>query len=473
MNNSSFNLITATDSYKFSHWLQFPKNSEAMFSYIESRGGKYKETVMFGLRYIIQNFISKPITQNNINKAEKLCKFQGIPFNKEGWQYILEKYNGYIPVKIKAIPEGSPVNTSTVLATIESTDPKVFWVVGHIEPMLLRLWYPTTVATLAREIKKIIKPYVDETSDNPESLDFKLVDFGARAATSHESAGIAGMSHLVSFCATDTMEGIETVMDTYDTIDFIAGSIPASEHSTITSWGRSNEVDAYSNMIDQFGDENSKYYNPMYACVSDAYDIFNAVNNIWGKQLKDKLLNTTGKLIVRPDSGNPLEMVKFCLESLDNTFGHTINSKGYKVINKCSVIQGDGVGCEEIKEILEYMKQAKYSTDNISFGMGGALHQKDINRDTQKFALKCSAIKLDGQWQNVYKDPITDKGKVSKKGLLDVVYNETEEKYITLTEGKTPEEVDRKSELVLFYENGTTFFTENDSFQNVKIRASV
>ena len=130
MNNSSFNLITATDSYKFSHWLQFPKNSEAMFSYIESRGGKYKETVMFGLRYIIQNFISKPITQNNINKAEKLCKFQGIPFNKEGWQYILEKYNGYIPVKIKAIPEGSPVNTSTVLATIESTDPKVFWVVG-------------------------------------------------------------------------------------------------------------------------------------------------------------------------------------------------------------------------------------------------------------------------------------------------------------------------------------------------------
>lgn len=470
---TTFNLITATDSYKNSHFLQFPKDSEAMFSYIESRGGKFKETVMFGLRYIIKNFISKQITQENINKAEKIAKFQGVPFNKEGWQYILDVHYGYIPVKIKAIPEGFPVSTGNVMATIESTDPKVFWVVGHIEPMLLRIWYPVTVATLAREIKKVIKPFVDKTSDNPESIDFKLVDFGARAATSHESASIAGMAHLVSFAGTDTIEGIEAVMDTYNTEDFIAGSVPASEHSTITSWGRENEKEACENMVDTFGNEKSPYFTPLYSCVSDAYNIFNTVDTIWGKQLKEKIISSSSLLVVRPDSGLPLEMVMFCLKSLDDSFGHTINSKGYKVLNNVRVIQGDGVDITAIIEILTEMEKQGYSTDNVVFGMGGFLHQKDINRDTQKFALKCSAIKRGGVWYNVYKDPISDKGKISKKGLLDVVFDDVENKFITLTEGKTPEEVNKQSQLVLYYENGTTFFTEYDSYQNVKSRASV
>lgn len=464
---TEFNIITKTDSYKNSHWLQFPKDSEAMFSYVESRGGEFKETVMFGLRYILSKYLSKPITQENINNAEKIAKLQGVPFNREGWEYVLKEHNGFLPLKIKAIPEGNVVRTKTPLVTIESTDPKVFWIAGHVEPLILRIWYPITVATLSREIKKVIKPFVDETSDYVESVDFKLCDFGARAATSAESAKIAGMSHLVSFSVTDTIEGIEGIFETYSTDDFIAGSVPASEHSTITSWTKDKEKEAYENMIDTFGDENSPYFSPIYACVSDAYDIFNAIENIWGNELKQKLLDSKATMVLRPDSGNALYMVMTCLERLDKIFGHVLNEKGYKVLNKVKIIQGDGVDIHAIKEILEYMKMNKYSTDNITFGMGGALHQKGINRDTLKFALKCSAIKRNGIWTDVFKSPITDAGKISKKGLLDVSVND---EGIHTTHQN--EKIDN-SALVLYYENGNTFFTDEDSYQKVKERASV
>jgi nicotinamide phosphoribosyltransferase len=188
-------------------------------------------------------------------------------------------------------------------------------------------------------------------------------------------------------------------------------SIPAAEHSTITSWGREREADAYANMIARFGKPGKRV-----AVVSDSYDVFNAVSELWGKALKDEVLRSGATLVVRPDSGNPAEVVVEVARRLAKAFGTTSNKAGYAVLNPCvRIIQGDGMDLNAIDAVLKALTGAKFSADNIAFGMGGGLLQK-LDRDTQKWAMKASAIKVNGFWRDVYKDPVTDHEKVSKKG---------------------------------------------------------
>lgn len=405
------NIILATDSYKFSHWKQYPPKTEAMQSYIEARGAG--RTVFFGLQIFIKDYLLKPFTQENIDEADEFCKLHGEPFNREGWQYILDTYNGYIPVKIKAVPEGTVVDMGNCLVTVECHDPKCFWVASFIETIILRgVWYPTTVATHSYECKQIIKKWLDKTSDNPDQIMFKLHDFGGRGVSSGESAKIGGAAVLVNSMGSDTVEGILCVNKYYGVTGGMAGfSIPAAEHSTITSWGKENEKAAYENMIEQYGGEGK-----LYACVSDSYDIMNACD-IWGS-LKDKIIAKGGTLVVRPDSGDPAPTVCAVVERLEKWFGSTINSKGYKVLPDCiRVIQGDGITKGSIDEILSLLTWKGYATDNIAFGMGGGLLQH-VNRDTYGFAMKCCAIKVDGEWRDVFKEA---PGKNSKKGRLTLI----------------------------------------------------
>jgi nicotinamide phosphoribosyltransferase len=240
---------------------------------------------------------------------------------------------------------------------------------------------------------------------------FKLHDFGARGVSSSESAALGGMAHLVNFRGTDTVLGVLAAREYYG--EAMAGySIPATEHSTITAWGRERELDAYRNVLQQFAKPGS-----VVACVSDSYDLFNAVQNMWGGALREEVIKSGATLVVRPDSGDPTEIVHQTLKLLNASFGSTVNAKGYRVLKHVRVIQGDGVNPDSIRLILERITRAGYSADNIAFGMGGALLQK-LNRDTQKFALKCSAARIDGHWMDVYKDPVTDHGKASKRGRL-------------------------------------------------------
>ena len=253
MANFEHNIILNTDSYKASHFLQYPQGSEALFSYVESRGGDYKETVFFGLQYIIKQILANPITKEMVEEADVFFKMHGEPFNKDAFMYIIEKYNGYLPLKIKAVKEGAVIPTHNVLVTIESTDEKALEIGSYFEPLFLRVWYPITVATQSFNIKKVIKAYLDETSDDPEGqIGFKLHDFGARGVSSAESSGIGGMSHLVNFMGSDTLMGVYFANKFYN-IDMAGFSIPAAEqHSTITSYGRDGEVAAYRNMLKQF-----------------------------------------------------------------------------------------------------------------------------------------------------------------------------------------------------------------------------
>ena len=410
------NLLLNTDSYKVSMFKQYPAGTTGVYSYIESRGGRYDQTVFFGLQAFIKEYLLEPITQADIDIADEILTAHGEPFNRAGWEYILSKHNGYLPVVIRAVPEGTVVPVKNVLATIENTDPECFWLTTYLETALLRaVWYPTTVATQSKTIKNVIKDYLEKTGD-PSLIDFKLHDFGARGVSSMESAAIGGAAHLVNFMGSDTVSGILFAREYYNA--GIAGfSIPAAEHSTITSWGRENEVEAYRNMLKQFGREGS-----ILAVVSDSYDVFNAAENLWGGKLKEEVIASGATVVIRPDSGDPETVCRKLVQILHKQFGAVKNDKGFYVLNNVRLIQGDGVNEQSIRSILGSFMAYGYSADNIAFGMGGALLQQ-IDRDTQRFAMKCSSARINGKWVDVQKDPITDSGKKSKAGRVTLWTN--------------------------------------------------
>src|SRR5688572_30868540 len=285
----------------------------------------------------------------------------GEPFNEAGWRYITGRHGGHLPIRIRAVPEGTVVPTHQALVTIESTDPDAYWVPSYLETMLLRLWYPVTVATISWHARQTIRQFLERTSDDPVGqLPFKLHDFGARGVSSAESAALGGSAHLVNFLGTDNVSGLLAARAYYH--EPMAGfSIPAAEHSTITSWGRDNEVDAYHNMLRQFAKPGS-----VVAVVSDSYDIFHAIREHWGRTLRDEVIRSGATLVVRPDSGDPVDVVHRCLVLLDEAFGHTVNGKGYKVLNHVRVLQSDGVNPNSIRAILERASTAGYATDNLA-----------------------------------------------------------------------------------------------------------
>lgn len=406
-----------TDSYKFSHYKQYPPGTEYVHSYLESRGGSIADYTIFAkLQYYLINFLEgQVVTMDMVEEAREHVDAHMGPgnFNYEGWKHIVDVHKGRLPVEIRAVPEGTRVNLHNALMTIVNTDPKCYWLPNYLETLLLKVWYPITVATLSHSIKRLILDYLEKTGD-PSQIDFKLHDFGYRGVSSEESAAIGGASHQLIFKGSDTNAGI-LLLKRYYKAGMSAFSIPASEHSTITSWGQEHEKDAYENMLSQYPDG-------MVAVVSDSYDIFNACSDIWGKDLKQKVENRNGTLIIRPDSGDPSTTVLNVLQILADRFGFSYNDKGYKVLPPyVRVIQGDGVNLHSIREILRKMEANSFSADNIAFGMGGALLQS-LNRDTFKFAFKCSAICINGKWKAVFKQPKTDIGKSSKKGILALAY---------------------------------------------------
>ena len=464
------NLLLNTDSYKASHWLQYPPGTDATFFYVESRGGTYDRTVFFGLQAILKEYLARPISHADVDEARDLFAAHGEPFNDSGWRYIVDHHGGRLPIRIRAVPEGTVLPTHNALMTIESTDARAFWAPSYLETMLLRIWYPVTVATISWHAKQTLRQFLERTSDDPEGqLPFKLHDFGSRGVSSVESAAIGGAAHLVNFLGTDTVSGLQLAKAYYH--EPMAGfSIPAAEHSTITSWGRDNEVHAYRNMLTQFAKPGA-----IVAVVSDSYDIYHAIKQHWGTTLRQDVIDSGATVVIRPDSGDPVAVVHQCLELLDDAFGHVVNGKGYKVLNHVRVIQGDGINPTSIRAILERITSAGYATDNVAFGMGGALLQR-LDRDTQKFALKCSAARVNGEWIDVYKDPVTDKGKQSKRGRMTLLHHREYGSFRTvpvpaqaasLADVEAPSGFD--DAMVTVWENGRLL--HDDTFADIRARA--
>jgi len=410
-------IVSKSDLYKYSHHPLYPKGSQYVESYLECRAGaKYSNVVFFGLQYYLMEYLEGiKITREAIDKMNRrITKAVGPNvFNLKGWNRLLEKHGGRIPVSIKALPEGMVINPSNALIIIKNTDPEFPWITNFIETLLMKVWYPTTVASGQFARRQMFLQFLHKTG-TPESIDYKWVDFGYRGVSSEESAALGGAAHILSFNGTDTVIADEFVEAYYFGEECQTSGVCASEHSVTTSWGKNRELDAYRNML-------QTYPTGIISIVSDSYDYENAVKNLFGVKLHDEILARDGVVVVRPDSGDPASMVLRSCQWLGEAFGYEENEKGYKVLNKhVRVIQGDGIGYDSAYEILATLERQGWSADNVVLGEGGGALQK-IDRDTQHTALKCCAINIDGVWHDVYKDPKTDPGKASKAGHLAVV----------------------------------------------------
>jgi len=409
------NIMTLTDSYKLSHYNQYPNDVVKVYSYMEGRKADDK-ICFFGLQYYINNYLAQLDLGGDFNLGliAGTASKHGLPFNIDGWGYIQEL--GYLPLEIKALPEGSIAKGREPLFTITNTDPKCSWLVNYVETLLMKVWYPINVATRSLEVREMLEEKWEETGCDIGGVDFAFHNFGDRGSSSVESALIGGLAHLQHFKGTDNFNTIWN--------GGVGYSIPATEHSTITSWGRENEFKAIENFY------MSNLDKPIVACVMDSYNVYSAVSYV--SDLRNDLAKEIAKddtpiFVIRPDSGEPRDVVGKILMIMKNSFvPYTTNEKGYDTFKNYRILWGDGINMSTMSEILELTQNLGYAADNFAFGSGGWLMQQH-DRDTHAFAIKCSAVELeDGTIRDVYKDPITDSGKISKKGII------TNDRFVTV-----------------------------------------
>lgn len=455
MGNLRNNFILKTDSYKQSHHKLYPRGTEHVYSYFESRGGPFSEIVFFGLHYILrEHFEGRLIRPIDVENAKRIVDAHMGPgiFNYDGWMYIARELGGKLPLKIMALPEGTVVAPHTVLMTVENTDPRCGFLTNFVETLLVQAWYPTSVATNSREMLRIIRNYLKKTSDNLDGLPFKLHDFGFRGSTVFEAAGVGGCAHMVNSKGTDTVPALIVAIECYGAEEMPGNSIVATEHSIMCSWTRAEEFEAVKNLLET-------HPTGIVACVSDTYSIFNACEH-YATDLKELIMSRDGTFVPRPDSGYPPEIVVKCLKILWEGYkdeGSMVGpGKAYKLLpQQIRLIQGDGIDHEMLELILRAMFIAGFSADNLAFGSGGGLVQK-LDRDTHKMAFKASSFVVNGERRDERKDPVTDPGKRSKIGRFKVVNAQDgdDEKLYTVQEEDLREDhlktVFRNGEILVF-----------------------
>ena len=423
----SKSILNLADSYKYSHASQYPKNMVSMYDYMESRGGVYPATVFVGMQYYLEKYLTVPVTMEEVDKARLKAARHGIPFDYEGWKHIVKEHKGLLPIEVKAIKEGSLVPTRHVLFTVESTDTNVPWVAGFVETLLLKIWYPTTVATKSYYVRKMLERY-----GSPEWAQFAYHNFGDRGSTSVESAAIGGFAHYTQFMGTDNFNSLDIAEDYYQETEMPAYSVFATEHSTTTSHDRDGEEEFVYNQLLENPDR------AIMSFVADSYDVYAFTHFCTDKGSRIRELVESRphqKFVLRPDSGDAIEVVNRMLNIMDRNELETVPSS-LKLFKDFGVLWGDGITPEVIENILSINMANGFAAENFVFGSGGDIMQ-NVNRDTQKFAMKCSSITLEEEItddpsninyfteydRDVYKDPITDPGKTSKKGKVTTRLN--------------------------------------------------
>lgn len=439
------NIILNTDNYKHCHYALYPPGTEYVSSYIESRGGAYPVTMFVGLQAYIREYLMQPITLDQIDEAEAHCREVGMPFRRENWMGVLNDHGGLLPVEIEAVAEGTVLPTRNVLVQLMNTDPKYYWVTSFFETALLRaVWYPTTIGTISWIAKQVIKQAFSATADNDSNQVIRhiLHDYGARGVSSQESAALGGLAHLVNFNQSDTVPGIIASKKYYNHFS-PARSGPNSEHASFNAWGAESEARAMRNMIEKY-----RQYG-VVILLTDSYNHENAVRNIIGKELKSLIQAGPGLIGVRPDSGDPVQVTSETTEWLMESFGFTVNKKGYKILpDYIRVVQGDGITLDSLRELYIEMERRGLAADNAVFGMGGGLLQH-CNRDTLNFGQKTSAAKINGQWVDVFKNPTGASFKASKRGRLGLQFKDGD--YQTVPRDSIPVE---ENLLVPIFRNG-------------------
>lgn len=428
------NLLLLSDSYKLgSHFNMLPDDAETVHGYLEARkGAKWDTTVFFGPQGIIKKYLTGVVvTREKIEEAAEYCREHfgnDTSFNRAGWEHILNEWGGRLPLVIHCVREGSVIPVSNALMTVTNLGGKpTAWLVGYLETILSHTWYGCTVATLSREAKKIVKHYLELTSDGG-LLDFFIHDFACRSVTCPEQAGYGGAAHLINFKGTDTPPAMKYAKMLYGaSLKGLAFSVPASEHQIMTADGREGEAAIVGRLL-------KKYPAGILSLVGDSYHIYNFAGVICGETYKDEILARDGVLVIRPDSGDPEEVMLKLVKIIWDKFGGTVNSKGYKVVNpKVRLLWGDGINLDGVRRVFGVFEINGWAAENIAcFGIGSNLLQK-VNRDDLRFAFKCSAMNRAGVWKDVYKDPL-EGGKASKRGRLKLVKENGEYKTVRFEE---------------------------------------
>ena len=459
------NICLLTDSYKLTHHYLYPKGTEKIYSYLESRtGAEFNKTIFYGLQYILKKYlVGNVVSEEKVLEAEKLADAHIAPgiFNTDDWMYIARELDGKLPIEIKAVAEGSPVNVGNVLMTVENTDKRAYWLPNYLESLLLQVWYPSTIATLSAEVKKLCNFYLDVTGSSKDNLNFMLHDFGYRGASSTESSRLAGSAHLLSFSGTDTVPSLAIPANYYNTDEIQGFSVQATEHSVMTAMGPDGEMEQAINVV-------QNAHDGILSIVIDSYNYKNFLENacIKGHALNDEINNFLNKaegnkVVFRPDSGEPISTTIDCLEIIEKGFGTHKTDKGYKIFNEnIGLLWGDGLDYQKIRDILFGIKAQGWAAENLIFGMGGGLHTA-VNRDTQRNAFKCSAQLREGKWIDIFKKPL-DTSKKYKKGRLKLLVNDNFE-YKTV-----PIESEGEDQLRTVFKNGELLI--DDSFEDIKKR---
>lgn len=464
------NPLTRTDVYKLGHMCQYRPGTEFVYSYLQARCPQrtpykdpdhesFDQVVFYGLQYYLKEYLSQPLEPW---MAEDFFETYRQVLDQEPSEDVKQKIRGlcelgYWPVHIKAVPEGTVLPVKNVLLTICNTLPEYYWCVGFIESLLLKVWYPITVASCSFQYRQLVDRLYDETVDEDLHFlkDFACHDFGFRSDSSEEGAALSGVAHQLSFVGSDTLPSLAFARDYYNaTPGEVMKSVPASEHSVMCSFGREDELASFNHLLDL-------YPTGIVSIVSDTYDIYNVLTDFMVR-LKDRILSRDGKVVIRPDSGNPEHIIcgnpdapfgspeyLGAVRLLDRVFGSSFNSKGYKVLNpKIGLIYGDGMYYARYKRTLNKLKDMGYAASNLVIGVGGIL--RNHSRDTLGFALKATCVKNNGEYIEIEKSPVTDLGKKSHKGLLRL--DRVGDDWVT-TDQVAPD-VESGGELVSVFRNG-------------------
>lgn len=429
------NLLRLTDIYKLGHIEQFPKGTTKVYSYLEARGSTELDgLIFFGLQYILKEYLMRPVLQEDLTD---FIAYYKMARGREPTEFITGKLQhlvnlGYLPIEIKALPEGTYIGLKQILMSITNTLDDFYWLPGYLEVILLKVWSMITTATRMFQYKKLAYNFWNLTTNDTKFWDYvySIIDFGTRGNSSEESAELHSMAFMTCFSGSDCLPVIEPSVKYYNVTlgdpTFMKTS-PATEHSVMCAYGKSNELEAFKRMFELYPDE------PV-CIVSDTYNLWNVFTNFL-VELKQTIESRSYFTAFRPDSGNPTLIVLGdknkeegspeyigCLQLLDNVFGHTLNSKGFKVLKHVKIMYGDGITLQCYEEILNGCIDRGFSVENISFGVGSIMYKN--TRDTLGFAFKAVAVVVNGEERHICKDPITDQGKKSKKGYIKLVRNE-------------------------------------------------
>jgi len=436
------NPLLLTDGYKVDHRRQYPIGTSLVYSNWTPRGSRIEgidNVVFFGLQYFLKKYIIQEFQDNFFSKPKEdvLTQYQRrinnyLGPNAVGIDHIAALHDlGYIPMIFKALPEGVSVPIKTPMFTMYNTKPEFFWLTNYFETILsTTVWMPCNSATIAKAYRKILDKYAMETSSVPEFVDWQGHDFSMRGMAGLEAAVMSAAGHLLSFTGTDTIPAID-FLETYYNADsdseMIGGSVAATEHSVMSMGTNSAEQDTFKRLITEV------YPNGIVSIVSDTWDLWKVLTE-YLPNLKEEVLARDGKVVIRPDSGDPVKIIcgddksdntnirKGVVELLWDLFGGTINSKGYKELDShIGAIYGDSITLSRAKDICEGLKQKGFASTNVVLGVGSFTYQYNT-RDTFGFAMKATYGEVNGEGRAIYKDPITDDGtKKSAKGLIKII----------------------------------------------------